>query len=174
MAIRVRPASPEDAPAIARVHVRTWQSAYRGLLAEDFLESLSEEARAQRWREILLQADPYAFTMVAEQDGRIVGFVSGGPERSGDPLYSGEVYAIYILPAHQRKGIGRLLIREAVQALLAQGFSNMLIWVLSDNPSGAFYEALGGQFVREQPIEIGAQTLTEAAYGWIGITPLAR
>jgi GNAT superfamily N-acetyltransferase len=112
--------------------------------------------------------------MVAEQDGQIVGFVSGGPERSGDSLYSGEVYAIYILPAHQRKGIGRLLIREAVQALLAQGFSNMLIWVLSDNPSRTFYEALGGEFVREQPIQIGAQTLTEAAYGWIGITPLGR
>ena len=42
----------------------------------------------------------------------------------------------------------------------------MLVWVLKDNPAGGFYERLGGGYLYEKTIEIGKDTLVEAAYGW--------
>jgi len=45
----LRPAEPEDAMAVARVHVRSWQAAYRTLLADDYLDQLRPEDRAQSY-----------------------------------------------------------------------------------------------------------------------------
>lgn len=50
--------------------------------------------------------------------------------------------------------------------LAADGLKSMLVWVLADNQSRRFYEALGGRFVTQQTITIGGQELTEVAYGW--------
>ena len=47
----------------------------------------------------------------------------------------------------------------------------MLLWVLAENPSRGFYEALGGAEVRQQTITIGGRELVEIAYGWRDITP---
>jgi len=41
----IRPATPEDARAIAEVHVASWRYAYRGLLPDDVLDRLSVEER---------------------------------------------------------------------------------------------------------------------------------
>ena len=45
----IRAATLNDAPAIARVHVESWRTTYRGFLADDFLLSLSETGYADRW-----------------------------------------------------------------------------------------------------------------------------
>ena len=42
----------------------------------------------------------------------------------------------------------------------------MLVWVLTENPSRAFYERMGGRFVREAPVTICGAPLVEVAYGW--------
>ena len=98
--------------------------------------------------------------------GEVVGFAASGPERSGNEIYQGELYAIYLLEAYQRQGVGQQLTRAVVNDLLLHGLSSILVWVLADNPSRAFYEALGGQYVAEQQITIGSAQLTEVAYGW--------
>jgi hypothetical protein len=41
-----------------------------------------------------------------------------------------------------------------------------MLWVLADNPTRGFYEALGGRLLGEQPIQIGNDSLAEVAYGW--------
>ena len=104
--------------------------------------------------------------------GEIVGFVHGGPERTGNPLYTGELYAIYLLAGYQRHGVGRQLTRAVANGLLQHGLSSLLVWVLANNPSRAFYEALGGQYVAEQEITIGTVRLREVAYGWRGVREL--
>ena len=73
----VRPAELADAAAIARVHVDTWKSAYRGLLPEDFLDSLTEASYLDRWRRGI--ADNSSRVYVAEDETGVVGFASGGP-----------------------------------------------------------------------------------------------
>jgi hypothetical protein len=45
----IRAAVPEDALAVARVHVRSWQVAYRGLIAQAYLDSLKPEVWAAKY-----------------------------------------------------------------------------------------------------------------------------
>ena len=161
----IRPAKLEDAPAIARVHVASWQSTYQGMLPEEFLESLSETGYAGRWKRVIGEGSSRVY--VAEHEGEVVGFASGGRERAGETGYTGELYAIYVIDAAQRRGFGRELVRSTVAGLRELGLDDMIIWVLRDNqPARSFYERLGGAYVRAQPITIGSVTLEEVSYGW--------
>ncbi len=132
----------------------------------EFLAQLSYERSEQRWREILSSLDQTQSVHVAEMEGKIVGFASSGPEREHDPVYHGELYAIYVLDSHQRQGVGRNLVRATAQQLWECGFDSMLVWVLAENPSRGFYEKLGGRYLREKVITIGNVDLPEVAYGW--------
>ena len=161
----IRPAKLEDAPAIARVHVASWQSTYQGMLPEEFLVSLSETGYADRWKRVIGEGSSRVY--VAEHEGEVVGFASGGRERAGETGYTGELYAIYVIDAAQRRGFGRELVRSTVAGLRELGLDDMIIWVLRDNqPARSFYERLGGAYVRAQPITIGSVTLEEVSYGW--------
>ncbi len=160
----IRPAGVEDAQGIARVHIHSWLTTYRGLMPDSVLDKLSVERQAEKWEASL--RTPRTSTVVAEENGQIVGFVSFGPEPGNDFRYQGELYAIYILEAYQRQGIGRMLVRAAAEGLLARNFPNMMLWVLSTNPARAFYEKLGGKLLRERTVEFNGVPLKEAAYGW--------
>jgi ribosomal protein S18 acetylase RimI-like enzyme len=169
----IRDATVEDAIGIAKVHVDTWKSAYAGIIPSEYLARLSWEESAHRLQEYLQNMEPECFLLVAEREGEIVGFSSGGPERSGDEVYRGEIYALYVSPAYQRRGIGRRLVGASARRLLQAGTGNLLVWVLSANPSRQFYERLGGQLVREREIEIGGVSLPEVGYGWADLEALA-
>ena len=161
----IRPATLEDATAIARVHVASWQSTYRGMLPDEFLASLSEAGYAERWKRVI--GDGSSKVYVAEDGDEVVGFASGGRERAGETGYTGELYAIYVIDAAQRRGFGRELVRATVAGLRELGLDDMIIWVLRDNqPARSFYERLGGEYIRGQPITIGSVTLEEVSYGW--------
>ena len=164
----VRDALVADAAGIARVHVETWQAAYAGIVPDAVLAGLSIEQRTQRWQENISRQPPDHYCFVAAAgDGQVVGFASGGPELREDPYYKGELYALYVLPQYQGRGMGRALLQAGAAWLRQRGFSNMLIWVLKDNQAGrAFYAALGGRPVREMPIAIGGTLLQEVGYGY--------
>ena len=164
----IRLARLEDAPGIAKVQVDSWRTSYKGLIADEFLAALSYEHRTQVWSQNLTDPQNGSFLYVAEtKPGEMVGFVSAGPEREGDPNYLGELYAIYLLQQAKRKGLGRKLVDIVMRELCERGFSSMLLWVLKDNlPARKFYEEVGGAYLREKPIAIGNQSLIEVAYGW--------
>lgn len=175
--ITVRQATIADAAALARVHVDTWRSTYRGIVPDDYLASLSYERRTARWTEQIQATLAGKFEIiVAENDDRqIVGFVNGGPNRDDDPVYKGELYAIYILQAYQGRGIGKILVPPLAKSLLAMGFDNMLLWVFTENaPARRFYESIGGQFVRTHRFEISGVSIEEVAYGWPDIRSLLK
>ncbi|GMA50003.1 putative N-acetyltransferase YuaI [Alicyclobacillus contaminans] len=141
---QIRKVNPTDAGAIAKVHVDSWRTTYRGIVPDDFLDGMSYAVSEARWRRISAQNAPdYAMFVAEDEDGSIIGFANGGRERSGDADYDGELYAIYLLQAHQRRGIGRALFQNIVQHLVVNGFRSMLIWVLEDNPACRFYESMG-------------------------------
>ncbi len=161
----IREANSSDAAGIARVHVDSWRTTYPGLVPEDVLANLSYERSASNWRQVLSSPDRVVF--VAEGDaGEIVGFASGGPERTGNKGYDGELYAIYLLQGFQKQGIGSRLILALATRLAALGRQSLFVWVFSDNPARSFYEKIGGIRVTEQVIEIGSARLMETGYGW--------
>jgi len=165
--VSVRQATEDDAEAIERVRYETWQATYRGLMPNALLDRMTLNVGARRER---LRAQPPDHScFVAEAGGAVVGFAFGGPERAKDPDYRGEVYAIYVLPAFQGRGLGRALIRECARELGQRGITSLLIWVLRENEIGRrFYERLGGRAVREKPLEgiPGAEGQVEVGYGW--------
>lgn len=178
--MNIRPALPADAAAIARVHVESWRTSYRGIVPDEVLEGLSVERRIQQWAEAITQpAWRHTLILVAEesplgdQPGKIVGFASSGAERESDPVYRGELYAIYLLESAQRRGVGRALVAASAGHLVDSGLNSMLVWVFRDNPARRFYERLGGKYIREKLLTIGGVDLVEAAYGWRDLTALA-
>jgi GNAT superfamily N-acetyltransferase len=166
--VSIRGARPDDAETIGRIHVETWRAAYRGIVPEGYLAGLSAVARAGEWRELLEYQDRSRFVLVAEgADGDVCGFAAAGPEREGEPGYAGELYALYLRPSHQRLGLGRALVRGVAAGLAEAGMNSMLLWVFEANADArAFYQKLGGSYVRGQPMTLGGATFTEVAYGW--------
>ncbi len=165
--VRLRRAAVNDAPGIAQVHVRTWQSAYRGLMPQRLLDSLTFERRTGWWTgQLELLKDDHR-PWVAVDDERVVGFVHAGPSRD-DPEGSkvGEIYAIYVDPECQGRGIGRDLLRHAIRDLRTHGFLTAILWVLLDNqPSRRFYEAAGWSHDGGERVEtLGGFGVREARY----------
>ena len=141
----VRTARPEDARPVAEVHVASWRHAYRGLLADEYLERLSVEDREAMWLGAFSDPGLKSGAFIAEVDGRIVGFASFGPSRDEDvPERTGEVPAIYVDPSMLGTGVGRELFGAATLALRDAGFARATLWVLEVNTLGRrFYEKAG-------------------------------
>jgi len=171
----IRPATPADAVGIAAVHVESWRSTYPGMLPDRFLVRLSPGAYAARWRRLLGEEGRGRRTFVAcDLDNRIVGFASCGPQRTAVHGFGGEFYAIYLLDEVHGQGFGRRLLGTLAQELMDCGMRSAVVWVLRDNPSRWFYERMGGQHLAEQPITFAGIRLSEVAYGWQDLLPLAR
>jgi ribosomal protein S18 acetylase RimI-like enzyme len=165
--VHIREARPQDVPAIAKVHVDSWRTTYQGIVASEFLASLSYEESERMWLKGLASSpNPVSLFVAETPDGAVVGFAAVGPEREGDTTHKGEIYAIYLVQNYQRQGIGRALFRACVGKLDERGFTSFLLWVLRANPARHFYEALGGKFLRENEFPIGNEGLFAVAYGW--------
>jgi GNAT superfamily N-acetyltransferase len=172
MAIVIRQADISDSAAIARVHIASWQTAYRGILPDAHLDGLSGRIadRTARWEQGFRTPEaPGGLTFVAEDgDAGIVGFAGSGPVRGGRTDFAGELYAIYLLGERRGQGIGRRLFARAVGHVRDLGLSGMIVWVLERNPARGFYAAMGGTLVAGCHLEvtIAGVTLPEVAYGW--------
>ncbi len=155
----IRPATPDDAEAVAYVHLETWRAAYAGVFPQEQLDDMSAE-RVQRRAELHRRAPP----IVAEMDGRIVGFVSVG--RANDPDADGELYAIYVLPDHWGTGVGPALIEAGEGRLRALGHGSAVLWVLEQNPRARrFYERSGWTLDgQRRPIEVFGVAVPEIRY----------
>ncbi|HWT32143.1 MAG TPA: GNAT family N-acetyltransferase [Microbacterium sp.] len=131
----VRPAEPDDIPGLAHVHVQGWRETYRGLFPDQLLDDPEFEPRRRRfWTTVF--ADPrYADhrVAVAEDDGEVVGFGLASPD--GDELGIPQLYALYLLAAHQGSGAGSQLLDAVLDP-----DDRAVLWVADPNPRAqAFY-----------------------------------
>ena len=145
--VTIRPATLADAEALARLHVRSWQWAYRGQLPDEFLDRMpdSMERRIEARRAQLADLPPDYRVWIAEQAGQMVGFAVTEPCRDADASPSiGEVSLIYLEQEAAGKGIGRQLFAHTVEDLRQRGYAQTILWVLETNSRARrFYEAAG-------------------------------
>lgn len=139
----IRAAEPQDAMEVARVHVRSWQVAYRGLLPDGYLDQLQPEDRAARYE--FASGDPLKpQTMVAVDGSVIQGFATIAPARDEDLQGFGELCALYLDPGWWSRGLGVALIKVARAQLFEMGFRGACLWLLVGNTrAGRFYEMDG-------------------------------
>jgi ribosomal protein S18 acetylase RimI-like enzyme len=169
VAVTLRDARRGDELAVAGVHVRSWQEAYRELMPAEFLAGLDPRDRAGRYEfeggdgapttvvaiggagdgddpsltnsgEVRSGSSPSPVDRAPEGSGEpVVGFVTFGPSRDHDTVGMGEVYALYVDPGRYEGGVGRMLMAHARRRLKEQGFEASVLWVLLGNERAASF-----------------------------------
>lgn len=180
--LQVRRATGDDAEAVARVHVETWQGAYAGVVPAEFLAEFDWRQHVSSTRRWLEEPRPWvattasattagarptttAATLVATR-GEVLGFSTFGPARDDD-LKShscGEIYAIYVHPDAWSSGLGSALLVASLQALST--YDVVVLWVLEANlRARRFYERHGFRADgASKTISIGGADLPEVRY----------
>ncbi|MFD4258619.1 GNAT family N-acetyltransferase [Streptomyces sp. NPDC058534] len=157
-----------DCDRVALIRVRGWQTAYRGLVPQVYLDGMDAAGDAERRRVLFSRARAGVVNLVAEDDrGEVVGWACHGPYRGGErPTRDAELYAIYVSPERLGAGIGQALIRESVRRCAAAGHPRMLLWVLRDNARARrFYERAGfGADGAEEPFLVEGVEVPEVRY----------
>ncbi len=140
----VRHAAPRDAKAIAEIHVATWQAAYTDLMPEEHLKKMTLEKRQAYWREAIEYSEPQL--LVATENDKIVGFVGFDRSRdAGTKSSVGEIWAMYVSPAHWNNGVGVALWDGAREGLKEEGCTQVTLWVLLGNERAlGFFEHSAG------------------------------
>jgi ribosomal protein S18 acetylase RimI-like enzyme len=170
----IRPAVLADFRAIASVHVACWQETYGDLLPKAMLDRQSVASREEQWRRTLERDPRLSEVFVAESDGAVVGFSASGADRAAGLGKDSEVYAIYVLRAQQRRGLGHALFQAAAMPMRDRGFRSIALWVLRENhPARRFYERIGGTIVAERAMSEAGASLVEIGYGWDDLDALA-
>ena len=140
----IRLTTPQDAEAVEQLRIAGWQTAYRGIIPDAYLDSLPLDVPRRRRQ---LETLPEKFRNdVAIADGCIVGWISAGPCRDPDrpgPRH-GEVFACYVHPGRWRTGTGSLLMEHALELLAQDGRDDVTLWVLEANERARrFYAGFG-------------------------------
>jgi ribosomal protein S18 acetylase RimI-like enzyme len=169
----VRVARPGDAGTIAQVHRDSWRTTYAGILPLAVIAREASRKSEAMWRRRLALQSAGAVTWIAERAGHgIVGFASCGDARAPIEGLDAEIYALYVLQAHQQRGVGRQLVRECARHFVRHGLFGFYLWVLKANRARLFYEVLGGEVIAERNERLGKHDFAEVAYGWHDLTNL--
>lgn len=169
----LRAASPPDAGALARVHRESWRTTYAGILPLDVIARHAGRKSEGSWRSRLFAARGLHATWIAERPGEgLVGFASCGPARESIEGLEAEIHALYVLQSHQRRGVGRALVRASARHFVRNGYFGFYLWVLKANRARLFYEALGGQEIAARTERLGRHPFAEVAYGWHDLSAL--
>jgi RimJ/RimL family protein N-acetyltransferase len=140
----IREAQLTDAKQIAEIHVRSWQTAYAGLIPASQLERLSIKEREFVWKKRLMDSNR-ALTLVFVEQMTVAGWATVGPARDDDchPSLVSELYGIYFSPGYWGRGCGTQLY-QAIEKRLTAATKEVVVWVLKGNARGRrFYEANG-------------------------------
>ncbi len=173
----MRIATPEDAAAVASVHVESWRAAYRGQLPDQLLDTLSVDRRAEAWRDVIGATGASDAVLLLERARLVDGFAHVCAARDSDVGRGvGEVSAIYLRPSSWGQGSGRLLMAAALSHLAAAGWTSAVLWVLAANERARrFYEAGGwAHDGTERTESIGGARVVEIRYRRVTATAPER
>lgn len=147
-----REATSEDCDAIARLHARSWQQHYRGILYDTYLNQEVEEDRRIVWQERFQHPQPTQHIIVATEDETISGFACTFAEHN--PRWGALLDNLHVIPAWQGRGVGRALMQASARWVQQQGNEGLYLWVYEENTAArAFYERVGGTRQEKTTVE---------------------
>lgn len=159
--MNIRPLLPDDKlEAVSHIYEASWKSAYRGIVPQAYLDSLS-----QRGWTSFLTASGHDTLLLCDKNTP-VGVCAYGPSRWPTWPQQGEIISLYLLDAYIGKGYGRALLQTAVDALIKHGYREIFLWVLEENRRARdFYAAYGFTASAEYTqTDIGGKPLREIRY----------
>ena len=160
--ISIRETHLSEYAEITDISIRVWKQAYRGLIEDEVLDTLSAKQRLEG--RIKWFSEPNKFSIVALHKNKIIGFADFGISRHLE-YGKGEIYAIYVLSEYQRCGAGKLLMRHAMHQLGKKDLIPYLVIALENNmPAKIFYESIGFQATGNILSCIGQQDYKETVY----------
>ena len=162
--IIIRNIKKEDLWSVSSIAVEGWKNAYRGIIDDEFLDSLKVE---DNYNKMLKNYQENGF-IVAEINNEVVGFC----RYTINNLFSQyvkdidcELCAIYVKPDLKRQGIGKALFNYVINEQKKNNNKNMILWCLKENyNSRRFYEKMGGDLYGEKEFEKGGKKYKEVGY----------
>jgi len=156
--IRVRDAVAADIPALAELHVTTWNATYRTSRGP------SVATRMRQWTEVFSKEPRLDFVVVLEdRAGGLIGFAAGKPY---DGEFMGQLSKIYLRWEYHGLGLGRLLMAETARRFLERGIDSFILFAERSNPTIGFYDRTGGERLLDD------RGLFTGAYGWRNVRVL--
>ena len=150
---------------MSRIYVQTWQDTYLSVVPYGYLSTMSVAQHEKAFYNELIKGQVTSF--VAEDAGRVIGFITGGYERQGDDIYDGEIYTLYVLKNLQRRGIGAKLVSALAMQFNRSGIYTMLVRVLKHNPCRRFYRKINGTYIRAERMPFAGEMMEVEIYGWL-------
>lgn len=124
----VRPASLRDAKPIAEAHVSAWEESIRTAGPAEAMQRYGVDSRQATWREAIDLCEPQV--LVATDKDKVVGFVAFDRSRDkGTPSSTGEIWALFVAPAHWGRGVGLALWDAARDGLQEEGCTKATLWL---------------------------------------------
>jgi GNAT superfamily N-acetyltransferase len=171
----IRAAQLADANAVAQLHACSWQTAYRGILRDDFLAGPVREDRRALWHSRLAELNRAdQFVLVDEHEGTIRGFACGFLD--ADPEWGCLLDNLHVVPELKGQGLGRQLMSEVAERVLhSKSTKRLHLWAYEQNLGARrFYERLGGVITLHsaKPAPDGTE-VNEVRYCWSELSSLA-
>jgi GNAT superfamily N-acetyltransferase len=165
----IRRAILADAPAIARIHVQSWQETYRGLVPDEYLDRMTVTQRERGHERSLAYEDGTATFLALDPTpagGAVpVGFALCGRARGAPGWNWGEIFALYLLDRAKGRGHGRALMAASSAWFAERGMSPFMLWALTANfRATGFYRHLGGEAYADRLERFGGAVLAESAF----------
>lgn len=159
----IRPMKPGDEKEIAKVHIDSWKTTYKGIIPASYLDALHLEERTDWWKRLIKEfplAQNIGRVAVSMKDNRIIGFALGGPAPKEEET-DGELFALYLYEECQKQGVGKRLVSSMSEAFLERNWKELIIRALVDNPNMPFYKKLEPKSIRRHTITIDGKDLGE-------------
>ncbi|TFD99477.1 GNAT family N-acetyltransferase [Jeotgalibacillus salarius] len=163
--MNIRKAEIDDAKGIARVHVDSWRTTYKGIIPDKVLSGLSYGQRTELWQRNILRDGNYVFVAENEQK-EIVGFADCGRRDTNKIKDSGDLTSIYLLEDYQGVGIGKQLMKRLFKQFEKLGYNRVFVEVLKDNKTQFFYEHYGAILIKAEVIKMAGAELELFIYEW--------
>lgn len=159
-AIVFRDAVAADIPALADLHVTTWNATY------NTTRGPTAAIRAWQWNQVFANEQRRDFVLVLEdRNGRLIGFTWGKPHEGE---FEGELSKIYLRWEYHGLGLGRRMLAETAQRFLDRGIRSFILFAERSNPTLGFYDRMGGERLVDDRGRFGG------GFGWRDLTKLVE
>jgi GNAT superfamily N-acetyltransferase len=158
--ITITEATEHDLPIIRDIAYQTWPTTFGEILSPAQISYMLDMMYSLDALNAQIKDKNHVFLLAQESHNQeYFGFISYEFDYKRQPKT--KIHKIYLLPASQGKGVGKLLINKVAELAIAQANVSLALNVNRYNKAIQFYERMGFTIVGNETIDIGDGFLME-------------